>query len=118
MGKWANGFLPMGPCFVSADEIENPQNLNLELKVNGHIRQQANTSEMIFDVYKIVSFMSHLMTLEAGDVILTGTPHGVAAASGEYLNPGDKMECRIENIGTLENILGPKPEKLYRGFIH
>ncbi|MBL7214550.1 MAG: fumarylacetoacetate hydrolase family protein [Phycisphaerae bacterium] len=117
MGKWANGFLPIGPCFVTADEIKNPQSLNLELKVNGQIRQQADTSQMIFDVYQIVSFMSHLMTLEAGDVIITGTPHGVAAANGRYLNPGDMIECTIENIGTLKNTLGPKPDTFYNGFI-
>lgn len=117
MGKWANGFLPVGPCFVTADEIEDPQNLNLELKVNGQIRQQANTSQMIFDIHKIVSFVSHLMTLEAGDVIVTGTPHGVAAADGNFLNPGDVMECTIENIGTLVNTLGPKPDQFYTAFI-
>lgn len=117
MGKWANSFLPMGPCFVTADEIGDPQNLNLELKVNGQIRQQANTSQMIFDVPQIVSFLSHLMTLEAGDVIVTGTPHGVAAASGNYLQPGDTIECTIEKIGTLVNTLGPKPRQFYRGFI-
>jgi 2-keto-4-pentenoate hydratase/2-oxohepta-3-ene-1,7-dioic acid hydratase in catechol pathway len=116
MGKWSNSFLPMGPCLVTPGDIVNPQNLNLELKVNGQIRQQANTSQMIFDVYQIVSFISHLMTLEAGDVIITGTPQGVGAATGHYLNPGDLIECTIENIGTLKNTVGPKPERFYPAF--
>ncbi len=117
MGKWANGFLPLGPCIVIPETLGDPHNLNLELKVNGEIRQQSNTSQMIFDVYKIVSFISHLMTLEPGDVIITGTPHGVAAGGAEYLKPHDIMEATIQNIGTLTNTIGAKPEKLYRGFI-
>ena len=112
-GKWADGFLPMGPFLLTADEIENPQDLQMTLKVNGEIRQNANTSGMIFNVYEIVSFLSHLMTLEPGDVIATGTPAGVAAATGNFLNAGDKIECTIEKLGTLTNTIGPKPQKLY-----
>ena len=112
-GKWADGFLPMGPCIVTSDEIENPQDLQMTLKVNGEIRQNANTSGMIFNVYEIVSFLSHLMTLEPGDVIATGTPAGVAAATGNFLKSGDKIECTIEKIGTLTNTLGRKPKKFY-----
>lgn len=117
MGKWADGFLPMGPCLVTADEIPDPQHLNLELKVNGLVRQQANTAQMLFDCAHVVSFVSHLMTLEPGDVIITGTPHGVAAADGRYLDPGDTIECTIERIGTLTNTLGPKPDTFYQAFI-
>lgn len=113
MGKWADGFMPLGPWLVTADEIANPQHLGLELRVNGQVRQKANTSQMIFSVYEIVSFISHLMTLEAGDVIITGTPEGVAAADGKFLSPGDVMDCAIEGIGVLSNTLGPKPEKFY-----
>lgn len=112
-GKWADGFLPMGPCIVTSDEIENPQDLQMTLKVNGETRQNANTSGMIFNVYEIVSFLSHLMTLEPGDIIATGTPAGVAAATGNFLKPGDKIECTIEKLGTLTNTLGRKPKKLY-----
>ena len=118
MGKWANGFLPLGPVMVTADEIPDPQNLNLELKVNGEIRQKAHTSQMIFDVNHIVSFMSHLMTLEPGDVIITGTPQGVAAGGAEYLKPGDTMEATIDRIGTLTNTLGDYPEQFYKAFIN
>ncbi len=118
MGKWSNGFLPLGPVLVTADEIADPQNLSIELKVNGGIRQQSNTSQMIFNVNQIVSFISHLLTLEPGDVIVTGTPHGVAAAGlSDFLKSGDTLEATIENIGTLTNTLGAKPKTFYRGFI-
>jgi 2,4-diketo-3-deoxy-L-fuconate hydrolase len=112
-GKWADGFLPLGPCIVTADEIENPQNLQMTLKVNDEIRQNANTADMIFNVYEIVSFLSFLMTLEPGDLIATGTPEGVAMATGNFLKAGDKIECTIEKIGTFTNTLGAKPENFY-----
>jgi len=117
MGKWSDGFMPLGPWLVTADEIGDPQNLDMELKVNGHTRQKSNTSQMIFSVGQIVSFISHLMTLEPGDIIITGTPHGVAMADGNFLSPGDTMECTIEKIGTLTNMLGAKPESFYKAFI-
>jgi 2-keto-4-pentenoate hydratase/2-oxohepta-3-ene-1,7-dioic acid hydratase in catechol pathway len=116
-GKWADGFLPLGPCIVTADEIENPQNLQMTLKVNGEIRQNANTSDMIFNVYEIVSFLSYTMTLEPGDIIATGTPEGVAMATGNFLKAGDKIECTIDKIGTLTNTLGPKPENFYEHLV-
>lgn len=118
IGKWSDGFLPLGPWLVTADEIGDPQDLDMELKVNGQTRQKSNTSQMIFSVGQIVSFISHLMTLEPGDVIITGTPHGVAVADGNFLNPGDRMECTIEKIGTLTNTLGDKPDTFYKAFIH
>ena len=116
MGKWSDGFLPLGPWLVTADEIGNPQDLDLELEVNGQTRQKSNSSQMIFDVFEIVSFISCLMTLGPGDVIITGTPHGVAVADGSFLQPGDTMECTIEKIGTLTNTLGAKPDAFYQGF--
>jgi 2-keto-4-pentenoate hydratase/2-oxohepta-3-ene-1,7-dioic acid hydratase in catechol pathway len=112
-GKWADGFLPMGPFLLTADEVENPQNLKMTLKVNGEIRQNANTSKMIFSVYQIVSFLSYLMTFQPGDIIATGTPEGVAMASGNFLKSGDKIECTIEKLGTLTNTLGRKPKEFY-----
>ncbi len=113
-GKWADGFLPMGPYLLTADEIGDVQNLDMELTVNGEIRQRANTSQMIYPVADIVSFLSHIMTLEPGDVIATGTPAGVAMATGRFLQPGDRIECTIESLGTLTNTLGQKPEKFYQ----
>lgn len=112
-GKWSDGFLPMGPYILTADEVDNVQNLDMTLKVNGRIRQQANTSQMIYSVADIVSFLSHIMTLEPGDVIATGTPAGVAMATGDFLQPADTIECAIENLGTLTNTLDKKPKKFY-----
>ena len=116
-GKWADGFLPLGPCIVTADDIENPQNLQLTLKVNGQTRQNANTADMIFNVYEIVSFLSNIMTLEPGDIIATGTPQGVAMATGNFLKAGDKIECTIEKIGTLTNTLGDAPKEFYEPLV-
>lgn len=112
-GKWADGFLPLGPCIVTSDEIGDPTKLQMKLKVNDEIRQNASTADMIYNVYDIVSFLSYIMTLEPGDIIATGTPQGVAMATGNFLNAGDIIECSIEKIGTLTNTLGPKPEKFY-----
>jgi 2-keto-4-pentenoate hydratase/2-oxohepta-3-ene-1,7-dioic acid hydratase in catechol pathway len=117
MGKWSDGFMPLGPWLVTADEIANPHDLELKLTLNGQVRQQSSTSQMIFSVYDIVSFISHVMTREPGDVILTGTPHGVAAADGTYMQPGDTMVAEIQGIGTLTNTLGERPEEFYRAFI-
>ena len=112
-GKWADGFCPMGPYLLTADEIDDIQNLDMKLTVNGQIRQNANTSQMIYSVADIVSFLSHIMTLEAGDIIATGTPSGVAMATGNFLKAGDRIDASIEKLGTLTNTLGPKPGKFY-----
>ncbi len=112
-GKWADGFCPMGPYLLTADEIEDVQNLDMKLTVNGEVRQNANTSQMIHTIAQIVSFLSHLMTLEPGDIIATGTPSGVGFATGNYLEAGDRIEASIDKLGTLTNTLGPKPKKFY-----
>jgi 2-keto-4-pentenoate hydratase/2-oxohepta-3-ene-1,7-dioic acid hydratase in catechol pathway len=112
-GKWADGFCPMGPYLLTADEIGDVQNLDMKLTVNGEVRQNASSSQMIHTVAQIVSFLSHLMTLEPGDIIATGTPSGVGLATGNYLKAGDRIDASIENLGTLTNTLGPKPEKFY-----
>ncbi len=112
-GKWADGFCPIGPYLLTADEIDDVQNLDMKLTVNGEIRQNANTSQMIYNVADIVSFLSHIMTLEAGDIIATGTPSGVAMATGNFLKAGDRIDASIEKLGTLTNTLGPKQEKFY-----
>jgi len=116
-GKWSDGFLPMGPWLVTAEEIPDPQKLRMELKVNGQVRQQADTGQMIFSVAEIVSFVSHLMTLEPGDVIATGTPHGVGMADGRFLEPGDRIEATIEGVGTLVNALGTRPTEFYEPLV-
>lgn len=116
-GKWSDGFLPMGPYLLTADEIGDVQNLNMVLTVNGETRQKANTSQMIYPVVDIVSFVSHLMTLEPGDYIATGTPSGVAVATGKFLKPGDMIDCTIEKLGSLTNTLGQWPQQFYRPLI-
>ncbi len=112
-GKWADGFCPTGPWIVTPDELGDPRTLRLTTHVNGEPRQDAHTDEMIFDVFEIVSFLSHLMTLTPGDVICTGTPSGVGAADGRFLEPGNEIVCRIDRIGELRNTLGRRPETFY-----
>ena len=112
-GKWADGFCPMGPCLVTKDEIPDVQSLKMTLKVNGETRQDAGTAQMIYPVADIVAFLSHLMTLEPGDVISTGTPSGVGVATGNFLKAGDRIEATIERLGTLTNTLGPRPQRFY-----
>ncbi len=102
-GRWLDGFAPMGPWLVSADEVPDPQDLEIILDVNGKRRQHGNTRDMIFSVAELVSFASTLMTLEPGDVIMTGTPAGVGAATGEYLAAGDEMSVTVGGLGTLTN---------------
>lgn len=104
-GKWHDTFLPMGPCIVSAASVRDPQNLQLRLKVNDQVMQNANTSAMIFPVAAIISILSSFVTLEPGDVISTGTPSGVGHARRPpvYLRPGNVVEAEIEGIGKLRN---------------
>ena len=102
-GKWCDGFAPLGPWLVTADEVGDPQSLPIELKVNDVVRQNGSTKDMIFSVAELVSHASRLMTLEPGDIIMTGTPSGVGAASGEYLKAGDVMTVTVGPLGTLQN---------------
>jgi 2-keto-4-pentenoate hydratase/2-oxohepta-3-ene-1,7-dioic acid hydratase in catechol pathway len=113
LGKWSDGFCPMGPWILTSDEVKDVQNLKMELKVNGDVRQDANTSQMIHSVAQIVSFMSYICTLEPGDVIATGTPHGVGMATGNYLKEGDVIECNIDGLGKLTNKLGKRLAEFY-----
>lgn len=105
IGKSVDGGCPIGPVIVTADEIEDPQNLDLKCRVNGEIKQDSNTSMMIFDIADIITTLSKSMTLEAGDIIATGTPSGVGFVRepAEFLTPGDVVECEIEAIGVLRN---------------
>lgn len=103
VGKWQDTSLPMGPWIVTRDEIADPQKLRLTLTVNGVVKQDANTSEMIHSVAETVSFASQFFTLQPGDLLLTGTPAGVGKASGEFLKPGDTVVSRIEGIGEIQN---------------
>jgi 2-keto-4-pentenoate hydratase/2-oxohepta-3-ene-1,7-dioic acid hydratase in catechol pathway len=113
-GKWSDGFLPLGPYLVTADEVKDVQDMEMELKVNGQTRQKANTGQMIFPLAQQISFISHIMTLEPGDIIATGTPAGVGIATGGLLQAGDRIEASIEGLGTLVNTMGPEPEEFYQ----
>jgi 2-keto-4-pentenoate hydratase/2-oxohepta-3-ene-1,7-dioic acid hydratase in catechol pathway len=101
VGKWIDGFAPTGPWIVTADEIPDPQNLQLTFDLNGERWQDASTAGMIFDCADLISFASRIMTLEPGDMIATGTPAGVGVATGRFLRPGDDMVGEISGIGQL-----------------
>ncbi len=95
-------FTPMGPCLVLTDEIKPPVNLMIECRVNGRVRQKANTREMVFDIPTVIEFITKHITLEPGDVISTGTPEGI----GE-IKPGDTITTRIAKIGEMKNKVRP-----------
>lgn len=99
LGKWPDGFAPLGPYLVTADEVPDPQDLELVLEVDGTVRQQGSTKDMIFGVAELIAFASSVMTLEPGDVIETGTPDGTGAATGVFLKPGEVMTARVGNLG-------------------
>ena len=101
-GKGCDTFGPIGPYLVTKDEIKNIQDLTLELKLNGKIMQKGNTNKMIFGVSHIISYLSHFMTLNPGDIITTGTPPGVGMAKNPqiFLKSGDEMILKIDNLGT------------------
>ncbi|GAA5236528.1 fumarylacetoacetate hydrolase family protein [Verticiella sediminum] len=112
-GQWFKGksldtSCPVGPVIVTRDEIADPGNLDLSMHVNGQLRQQANTSSMLFDVATIVAELSRGMTLEPGDIIATGTPSGVALGMKPpcWLQEGDRMVAEVAGIGRLENVVG------------
>lgn len=108
LGKTCDYFAPIGPYLATADEID-PNNLDIECKVNGVVRQSANTRDMIFDCAAIVSYTSRYMTLKPGDIIFTGTPGGVILGYPEeqqqWLKSGDEIAVSIEKVGTLVNVL-------------
>ncbi|RUL54251.1 MULTISPECIES: fumarylacetoacetate hydrolase family protein [Lysinibacillus] len=105
IGKSLEGTCPMGPYIVSKDEIPDPQNLSLVTKVNGEVRQNGSTKDMLFTVENLISILSQYITLEPGDVILTGTPSGVGKGMTPpvFLQSGDEVKVSIEGIGTLSN---------------
>ncbi|CAH0343843.1 fumarylacetoacetate hydrolase family protein [Bacillus sp. CECT 9360] len=104
-GKTADTFAPLGPCIVTQDEIEDPHKLNISLTLNGEVMQQSNTSNLIFTVPYIISFLSQAMTLKPGDIIATGTPPGVGMGREPkiWLKKGDELSITIEKLGTLSN---------------
>lgn len=105
-GKAQDTCCPLGPRLVPAKFIRNPQDLALKLSVNGEVKQDARTSGMIFDLREQLVTLSAIMTLDPGDVVLTGTPAGVGFPKGTFLKPGDRIDAEIESIGRLSVEIG------------
>jgi acylpyruvate hydrolase len=105
LGKAVDTFLPLGPFLVTADEVPDPQALGIRCLVNDELRQDSNTSQMIFGVAELVAYASRTITLEPGDLLVTGTPSGVGMAADppRYLRPGDRMRVEIDGLGQLDN---------------
>jgi 2-keto-4-pentenoate hydratase/2-oxohepta-3-ene-1,7-dioic acid hydratase in catechol pathway len=105
IGKTFDTFAPLGPAIVTADEIEDPQSLDISLNLSGDLMQKSNTRNMIFPVARLIAYLSSVFTLEVGDIIATGTPAGVGFTRKppRWLKPGDECRVRIEGIGELVN---------------
>ncbi len=105
LGKTLDKFLPLGPYVVTADEIPDPQNLSIKGWMNGELRQNSNTSDMIFTVAEVIAYASKVMTLSPGDVISTGTPEGVIMGMADkvWMKPGDEYIVEVEGLGRLVN---------------
>jgi len=111
-GKSFDTFAPIGPCIATTNQIPDPRNLKMRTWINGEIRQDSSTRNMVFDVYKVVHHLSRAMTLEPGDIIATGTPSGVGffvKPEPKFLKPGDRITMEIEKIGRLENFVAKTP---------
>ena len=105
LGKTIDKFLPLGPYVVTADEVPDPQNLSVKGWMNGELRQNSNTADMIFSVAEVIAYASKVMTLEPGDVISTGTPEGVIMGMDPkvWMKPGDEYIVEVEGLGKLVN---------------
>ncbi len=101
--KAQDTFAPLGPYLVLKDEIKDPHGLRLRLWVNGQLRQDSQSEEMIFKIPEIISRISSFVTLEPGDIIATGTPTGTSFSTQQYLKEKDVVECEVEGIGRLKN---------------
>jgi 5-carboxymethyl-2-hydroxymuconate isomerase len=115
-GQWVRAksldtWCPLGPVVVTADEIPDPQALGLGLEVNGQPQQQSSTAEMIFSVEQLLARLTRSITLEPGDLLFTGTPHGTGGFQqpARFLAPGDTMEAWVEGIGRLTNVVRSGP---------
>jgi 2-keto-4-pentenoate hydratase/2-oxohepta-3-ene-1,7-dioic acid hydratase in catechol pathway len=105
IGKSFDTHGPIGPWIVTADEVVDPHNLALRCFVNGQLRQQSNTNELIFNIWQQIAYLSTAFTLEPGDLLATGTPEGVGAGMlpPQFLRPGDVVRCEIDGLGAIEN---------------
>ena len=104
-GKCLDSFCPLGPWLVSADEIPDPHDLSIQCRINGQVLQDSNTSEIIHRIPQLIEYLSEAFTLQPGDVIITGTPHGVGAFRKPplWLTDGDIVEVEVEGLGVLKN---------------
>jgi 2-keto-4-pentenoate hydratase/2-oxohepta-3-ene-1,7-dioic acid hydratase in catechol pathway len=103
LGKSFDTFGPIGPVVVSVDEVADRDDVHIVTTVNGEVRQDDTTANLIFDVAELISYLSHITTLVTGDLIFTGTPAGIGAASGRFLEDGDVIVTTIDGIGTMTN---------------
>jgi 2-keto-4-pentenoate hydratase/2-oxohepta-3-ene-1,7-dioic acid hydratase in catechol pathway len=108
LGKSFDTHGPIGPWITTSDEIADPHALRITLELNGEMRQHASTSEMIYDIYDQIAYLSEVMTLEPGDLIATGTPAGVGIAGNRFMKPGDVVRVAIEGLGAIENRFVPE----------
>jgi 2-keto-4-pentenoate hydratase/2-oxohepta-3-ene-1,7-dioic acid hydratase in catechol pathway len=111
LGKAIDTFLPLGPFMVTADEVPDPQALGIRCLVNDELLQSSDTGQMVFGVAQLVSFISRTITLEPGDLVVTGTPSGVGMAADppRFLRPGDRMRVEIDGLGQLDNTVRARP---------
>ncbi|WP_111495037.1 fumarylacetoacetate hydrolase family protein [Marinobacter bohaiensis] len=103
LGKSFDTHGPIGPWLTTDDEIADPLNLDMKLTVNGEVRQHSRTNDMIYDIYQQIEYLSTVMTLEPGDILATGTPSGIGAPTGNFLEEGDVVRLDIESLGYIEN---------------
>jgi 2-keto-4-pentenoate hydratase/2-oxohepta-3-ene-1,7-dioic acid hydratase in catechol pathway len=114
LAKGFDGFKPLGPALLTADELRLHDALDLTTEVNGVVRQRSSTAELIFSVPQLIAYVSSFLTLEAGDVILTGTPGGTGIADGRFLAAGDVVSVTVARIGTLTSTIAPPDAGLRR----
>jgi 2-keto-4-pentenoate hydratase/2-oxohepta-3-ene-1,7-dioic acid hydratase in catechol pathway len=112
LAKGFDRFKPLGPALLTVDELREHNSLQIATTVNGVVRQDSSTSELIFTVPQLLAYISSFLTLDAGDVILTGTPGGTGVAEGRFLGPGDVVTVTIEHIGALSNTFADNPSSL------
>lgn len=109
LGKSFDTHGPMGPWLTTDDEVSDPLALEMKLSVNGEVRQQGRTDDMIYDIYEQIAYLSQVMTLMPGDVLATGTPSGIGAPTGNFLRVGDVIRAEIEGLGAIENHVIAEP---------
>ncbi|MER6720618.1 MULTISPECIES: fumarylacetoacetate hydrolase family protein [Streptomyces] len=103
LGKSFDTHGPIGPWLTTDDEIADPHDLRMRLSVNGEVRQESPTNDMIYDIYEQIAYLSQVMTLMPGDILATGTPAGIGAPTGRFLRAGDIVRAEIEGLGVIEN---------------